>query len=734
MKKVIALTVALLLVLMLIPPTALGASEAELSLEDDITLKLNEAYDFLSGFAGFEESAITLIMRMKTDPEDTANIISGQAGLPDMIFERSLSFEMLFETEDYVDSHLYSISTRSELIDALCGCYTPSAAEAVYSVLAETLMTVRTKNGDNLYVRKDNGVRNCLSLYGYRIRALPVVNEIDVSGNTAIASVIYEICTASYSDVRYLKVPISLEKVNGEWLIAENVFFTRIFSPDYENYLVEYGRFQSPIAPDLSGDTLSEAGISWLVENTNELLTTVAGLSSISERQESDLFYYNFYQNHSDVVTPFADSDLPNYVKEKSFMRITSINLWKDSFVTYHFGMNGRDDLYGYLSEFLTDDALEDYVSVLTDRMRALYLTDEGVYVEKYYNRRTYLPVIAKVNGVKEIEYTEDGAVAEIELLSTARFELDPIYTTVSVRFRKTADGWRMAENIYGSKVYGELVDEPPAEYSKPVPDLFPLPDLSLPLTREGAMMIAERAYQVAYFFNFNEIHRARIVGEMTDGVYREGAYESVYGYIPMGLFSYPVPDVNDYLDTYNDNYYMIVNPNRDVDFFGKRITCLSDVDALVSEFATGMARDTLKLFFSGEPVFIENNDGTLRTQHRDRMMGTTYYRIIDYGAFTANESTAVLELTLGRFDLGYTDDREYSYLEPNKVNVTFQKTSDGWRISGGTMFSLLYGDTYTENEPSPSPETSDTAPIVVFVAFLSLAVCGCTALKKKRA
>jgi hypothetical protein len=113
--------------------------------------------------------------------------------------------------------------------------------------------------------------------------------------------------------------------------------------------------------------------------------------------------------------------------------------------------------------------------------------------------------------------------------------------------------------------------------------------------------------------------------------------------------------------------------------------------------------------------------------------MGTTYYYIIDYGAFTADESTAVLELTLGRFGFVYTDDMEYSYLEPNKVNVTFQKTSDGWRISGGTMFSLLYGDTYTETEPSPSPETGDATPTVVFIAFISLAVCGYTALKKRR-
>ena len=82
-------------------------------------------------------------------------------------------------------------------------------------------------------------------------------------------------------------------------------------------------------------------------------------------------------------------------------------------------------------------------------------------------------------------------------------------------------------------------------------------------------------------------------------------------------------------------------------------------------------------------------------------------------------------------------DEENKDYIEglwDEKVNVTFQKTSDGWRISGGTMFSLLYGDTYTETDPSPSPETGDATPTVVFIAILSLAVCGCTALKKKRA
>ena len=74
-------------------------------------------------------------------------------------------------------------------------------------------------------------------------------------------------------------------------------------------------------------------------------------------------------------------------------------------------------------------------------------------------------------------------------------------------------------------------------------------------------------------------------------------------------------------------------------------------------------------------------------------------------------------------------------FIDPKPTTVTFQKTKDGWRISGGTMFSLLYDGTFLGYGPlpSPSPETSDTAPIVVFVAFLSLAVLGYTAVKKRR-
>ena len=252
--------------------------------------------------------------------------------------------------------------------------------------------------------------------------------------------------------------------------------------------------------------------------------------------------------------------------------------------------------------------------------------------------------------------------------------------------------------------------------------------------------MAAERAYQVAELFNYQTVHRIRIIGEMKNGRYGSDAYSDVDALLPNGLYAdFPYNDA-DY-DKYG-YYHLVINENRDVDFIGKRLTCLADVDALISEFATGRAKECLKLFYSGEPVFIDCDDGTLRTQPTERYTGSRIPFLLDYGAFTVNGNTATLDVTMG---IKYGDSNEQGdldfFIDPKPTTVTFQKTKDGWRISGGTMFSLLYGGTFPgygplpspSPSPSPSPETSDTAPTVVFVAFLSLAVCGCTALKKKR-
>ena len=722
MKKII---VAVLLCAMLLPllPTHAFAKNTPQLTPDDVSYMVNEVFQILNFYCGYTIYNFPFYLRLYVDETDTANIISGNAFLPDLFFERSVRIAGNIYGSAPNETLEYKVGTRTELLAFMKRSLTDKAANDLFSVLANDLLAVRVKNGDNLYVRKNTADIDPGKLYGYRIDQLLGVKSLKVSGDKATAVAVIR------SGVGYMNIPLSLETVNGEWRLSENFVFTRVFAPDYEKYVVNYSGMHSPLAPDLTEDTLSDEVIDWLIRSSNTLFLALGEVSRPYTVFNSRSLWYEVTTEDKDSIEPYVDSELPQYIIKRTFSPIKWIYL--SGTTEIRTTMSNDAEFFSFISGVLTESAASDYADVLTSRMHALYFADGKVYQTNHGHGITYLPIIDRVSKVKGINYTEDGAVAELELLSAASFEPDPIYTTLTVKFEKTADGWRMAENIYGSKVYGELVDEPPAEYRDPVPNLFPLPDLSLPLTREGAMMAAERAYQVAELFNYQTVHRIRIIGEMKNGRYGSDAYSDVDALLPNGLYA-DFPHEDEEYGKYG-YYDLIVNKNRDVDFIGKRLTCLADVDALISEFATGRAKECLKLFYFGEPVFIDCDDGTLRTLSRERYVESRIPYLLDYGAFTVNGNTATLEVTMG---IMYADSNEQGdldfFIDPKPTTVTFQKTKDGWRISGGTMFELLYDGTFPGYGPLPSPETADATPMLWLISVISLAGM-CAVIRKRK-
>ena len=101
----------------------------------------------------------------------------------------------------------------------------------------------------------------------------------------------------------------------------------------------------------------------------------------------------------------------------------------------------------------------------------------------------------------------------------------------------------------------------------------------------------------------------------------------------------------------------------------------------------------------------------------------------------TVNGNTATLDVTMG---IMYADANEQGdldfFIDPKPTTVTFQKTKDGWRISGGTMFELLYDGTFPGYGPlpSPSPETTDATPMLWLISVISLAGM-CAVIRKRK-
>jgi hypothetical protein len=303
---------------------------------------------------------------------------------------------------------------------------------------------------------------------------------------------------------------------------------------------------------------------------------------------------------------------------------------------------------------------------------------------------------------------------------------LDFQTVVIPVEFVRTADGWRLAENPYGSKLYAGIENEKPDSYRDPWPDENPVPDLSGEITQEKAAAVAQRALDLYNLLFHGDAAYVRL--PEGEGPHPTRKCITVLKHDTNGLHIH-----SDSLSAKYGAYYSYVNADMDYDLLGRRLTSLADVNAMLGEFLNDNVASYYKIYDWGRgtyfPMFVEDRSGRLG-MFRD-IYGRPSEYILDFGALKVDGDRATLEVIMGVTEDMHTDDfyGYESHIIPRTVNVNFENTQDGWRISGGTMFSLLYGDSYTEGSPS----TSDVTPTVVFVAFVSLAVCGYTAVKKRR-
>ena len=723
MKKII---VALLLWAMLMPMLmsvgAVGEEIPQLTF-DHVEKELLEAYSYLVAYGGFRFfSYLSGSIKTEVDPSDTYSIYAGTAGLPDLVYERSTKLVGTALNYGSSENVVLNISTRTDLLNVLKNHYTESAANAFVSSLTDTLMSVRIKKNDALYIKKDLKNSALYKEFPYNISEIEWADKIEVNGNSAVAYVFLSVSDINTLESKLMHISVSFELVEGKWRLADNVFFTKIFTQEADKYIVEFENYKTPMTPSLDGDTLSISDISWLVETSNELLMALS--SEGNTHYEEDPCGVWITAGYSfDNFRPYEEKDKPEHIRNASFGKLLSLNFSRPLY--FNMKIEDSSDLSGFVREFFTPSAAENFIDSLTNRMNLLYFSGDDVYINMYgFRREADIDEIIKVNDIKSIEYNGTRANAELELLVQPRYEFDKKTVIVPMEFKKTEGGWRLSKNPYGSELHSDYMDSLPDNYRDAFPEICPLPDLTGDLTRKSAELLAERAYRIFTVFSYGSIANIRTNGE-ADPYYED--FSIIRKEISNSLIIYDTEIGDEFFD------YQVVNTNREFDFLGRRLTSLNDVNAMLSEFITDNVASCMNTCFGKYKTFCEDRSGRLLMFTPGYFMD--YYYLDSFGSFKQSGNRATLEVFMIKQGNTNDDEENKDYIEglwDEKVNVTFQKTKDGWRISGGTMFSLLYGDTYTETEPSPSPETGDATPMLWLISVISLAGM-CAVIRKRK-
>ena len=104
---------------------------------------------------------------------------------------------------------------------------------------------------------------------------------------------------------------------------------------------------------------------------------------------------------------------------------------------------------------------------------------------------------------------------------------------------------------------------------------------------------------------------------------------------------------------------------------------------------------------------------------------------ICEYGELNVDGNKANMVVTLGyNRETADSNGDMILVLDCEKVTVDFEKTSDGWRLSGGELFDEIYHDVPSQQTPS-SPNTSD--PTSVIIALLALSGLAIAVVPTKR-
>jgi hypothetical protein len=269
-------------------------------------------------------------------------------------------------------------------------------------------------------------------------------------------------------------------------------------------------------------------------------------------------------------------------------------------------------------------------------------------------------------------------------------------------------------------------MDSLPNSYRDAFPEICPLPDLTGELTREYAELLCEKVYRTYTVLNYGKIANIRTTGAVNP-------YYEDYSIIQKKLSSVLLIYDREFYDAF-PGYYR-VDPDREFDFLGRKLRSLNDVNKMLAEIVTDDIGSYLKSsYLYGSSIFVEDRSGRL-FMYMPESSGYDYCYLNSFGAFKQSGNSASLEVFMIKQGNTNSDSGNKDYIEglwDERVTVNFTKTKDGWRISGGTMFSLLYGDSYNENKPSPSPSTGDSIPMLVLISAISLAGV-CVTVKKRK-
>ena len=179
---------------------------------------------------------------------------------------------------------------------------------------------------------------------------------------------------------------------------------------------------------------------------------------------------------------------------------------------------------------------------------------------------------------------------------------------------------------------------------------------------------------------------------------------------------------------------YNEISPTNENEFFGRRITSMDDINSLLGEIFSGdaLARVKYDRIEKDFEKFIVGDNGNVYML----LCGEIQPRplICEYGELNVDGNKASMVVILGKNRETADSNGDMALvLDCEKVTVDFEKTSNGWRISGGELFDRLYYDVPSQQTPS-SPNTGDETAIILALLVLSgLAVAVVPRKRRKR-
>ena len=248
-------------------------------------------------------------------------------------------------------------------------------------------------------------------------------------------------------------------------------------------------------------------------------------------------------------------------------------------------------------------------------------------------------------------------------------------------------------------------------------------------ITEEEATTLAEKAlknFEVIQYSTDDFRERSITIKSLVPFEYED--YEHHSSYIDFGTTN------NEQAFSEEDPYlkWAEIDPNKDDNYFGRKITSIDDVHSFLKETVTDeLIPIYMTHYKDGYETFKIGETGNVYMMLPSRYLPITFLLSCDI-LLNNSPSKATMQVILGRDTLRADENGDgVDVLIPYFETVEFTKTADGWRVSGGTAFKVLLGGKANRN-PSTGDTSSYTAPTLTVAAIISVAL-PVTLLRKRR-